>query len=69
MHDGNGTPEAQYWVTRNRVRSKFGLSASEADEELAEEVYIHNAIWNLILERKIWEQEKADRRANGVRRV
>jgi len=44
--------ETQYWLIRHRLRSEFGLSAKQADDEPNEEVMIHAKIWSLLAEKE-----------------
>lgn len=63
MYDGSGTPEARYWIARNKLRSEFGLSAEEADREDAEETVIHFKVWEMVQKRQEWEQQRAESRS------
>ncbi len=49
-----GTPQAEYWIARHRLREKFGLSAAEADDEMQrlDEVMINLRIMQLDNERE-----------------
>ena len=65
MFRQQGNNEAQYWIARNRLRSEFGLTAEEADNEPAEEAAIHFAIWRFQSE----YEEKEAKRAEAKNRV
>jgi hypothetical protein len=67
LRDFDGNPEAQYWLVRHRIRKEFGLSATEADDELdnrPEEVIIHLKILELMSKREKREIEKSKMRQN-----
>lgn len=52
---------AQYWIARNTLREKFGLTADQADKEEHAEAMIHLKIWELVGKRQENEQKKAER--------
>lgn len=67
MYDGEGTPEARYWIARHRLRTEFSLSAEEADNEPALEAAIHFSIWEHAQKRQQWEEERAEARSKMQR--
>ena len=56
---GASDGHADYWLTRNRYREKFGLSAEDMDNEDIREVLIHQYIWRIESKKQDLEQKRS----------
>lgn len=59
--------DTSYWIGRNKLRSEFGLSAQQADNEPYEEALIHFRIWKLQADRQERESKIAEMKAKNNR--